>query len=311
MTIEHAGGGGRAGHEVERVLRALGERQQQVANRAQLHAAGLGRGAIAARLLNGRLVLLYRGIYLIDRRRPSPDGLAMAAVLACGPSACLGDLWAAATWGMLDLPRSLRSLPQVLTRGGRKRRRPGIATRAVSLSKDETTTCRRIPITTPARTILDLCAVADRRTAEQAMAVAGRRNLVRRPQLERLADRHAGRPGVPALRALLGGGRPAMTRSEAERRMLALIRRARLPEPETNQPLYEYEIDFLWREARLGVEADGYAWHSARDAFNADRARDARLGSLGWLILRFSWDQLVDEPEVVLTRLAQTLARRS
>ena len=109
--------------------------------------------------------------------------------------------------------------------------------------------------------------------------------------------------GTTALRAATIH-EPQFTRSEAERRFLALIREARLPEPAVNTRVGGYEVDFLWPSKRLIVEIDGYAFHSSRAAFERDRRRDADLQTLGYRILRFTPRRLNDEPVAVVAAVA-------
>jgi very-short-patch-repair endonuclease len=90
-----------------------------------------------------------------------------------------------------------------------------------------------------------------------------------------------------------------------------LVRRARLPSPEINIRLGSYEVDFLWPRERVIVEVDGYAFHSSRRAFEDDRRRDADLAARGFHVILITWRQIVSEPEAVLVRLAQALARSS
>jgi very-short-patch-repair endonuclease len=75
-----------------------------------------------------------------------------------------------------------------------------------------------------------------------------------------------------------------------------------------NARVNHYEVDFLWREQRLIVEVDGYAYHGTRAAFERDRARDADLQARGYRVMRVTWRQLVDEPEALIARIAQALA---
>jgi very-short-patch-repair endonuclease len=111
------------------------------------------------------------------------------------------------------------------------------------------------------------------------------------------------------LRALLSGdASPALTRSQAEERFLALVRRAQLALPEANVGVGGYEVDFLWRSQRLAVEVDGFAFHSSRRAFNRDRRRDSLLSLKGLRVLRITWSQIVEEPEAVAALLAHNLA---
>jgi very-short-patch-repair endonuclease len=115
--------------------------------------------------------------------------------------------------------------------------------------------------------------------------------------------------GVAALREATRR-EPARTRSEAERRLLELIRAARLPEPQTNARVGPYEADFLWPEARLVVEVDGYAFHSTRAAFERDRRRDAELQALGQQVMRVTWRQIEDESEALFASLALAYGQR-
>ena len=77
--------------------------------------------------------------------------------------------------------------------------------------------------------------------------------------------------------------------------------------PESNVSVGDYEVDFYWRRERLIVEVDGFAFHSSQRKFESDRRRDAGLTARGLRIMRVTWRQLVDEPEAVLVRLAQSL----
>jgi len=103
--------------------------------------------------------------------------------------------------------------------------------------------------------------------------------------------------------------RPALTRSEAERRLLDLLRAAGLPPTAVNARIGRYEVDLLWRPQRLVVEVDGYAYHGTRAAFERDRRRDAELQAAGHRVIRVTWRQLVEEPEAVVDRIAQALAQ--
>jgi very-short-patch-repair endonuclease len=146
------------------------------------------------------------------------------------------------------------------------------------------------------------------RTLEAALATAERDRLSRRRDVLRLIARGPRRRGLHALRALLANsGAAALTRSEAEKRLLALVRRGGLPAPATNVLVEGQEVDFLWSEARLVVEVDGFAFHASRSAFESDRRRDARLAALGYRVVRTTWRQIVEEPEATLVGLARTL----
>lgn len=89
----------------------------------------------------------------------------------------------------------------------------------------------------------------------------------------------------------------------APARTLELVRTAGLPAPETNAHLLGYEVDFLWRAAKLVVEVDGFAYHSTREAFERDRRRDARLQAAGFRVVRFTYRQIVAEPDSTIACL--------
>jgi very-short-patch-repair endonuclease len=159
--------------------------------------------------------------------------------------------------------------------------------------------------------LLDLSGEASSRELEQALAQAERRHLVIHSNLLALLARYPGRPGGGRLGSLLHGPeRPALARSEAEERFLALVRRAELPAPDVNVRFGGYELDFLWREAALALEIDGFAFHGDRAAFEADRRRDAALAASGVQVMRVTWRQVRDEAEATLVRLVRALASR-
>ncbi len=101
---------------------------------------------------------------------------------------------------------------------------------------------------------------------------------------------------------------PVWTRSEAEERLLTLIRKAGLPRPLTNAHIHDHEVDFFWRTERLVVEVDGFAFHRSAYQFERDRRRDAELVAHGYRVVRVTWRQLTRESESVLVRLARAMA---
>jgi very-short-patch-repair endonuclease len=100
---------------------------------------------------------------------------------------------------------------------------------------------------------------------------------------------------------------PRLTRSEAERRLVKLVRAARLPLPVTNTRLAGWEVDAFWPRHRVVVEVDGYAYHGNRAAFERDRRKDAALVAAGYRVVRITWRQLADEPHAVVALLARLL----
>ena len=101
------------------------------------------------------------------------------------------------------------------------------------------------------------------------------------------------------------------TRSRLERRLLALVRRAGLPEPLVNHRIGPYTVDFFWPAFNLVVETDGWATHGYRAAFERDRARDAHLAAAGITVLRITERRLTREPVRVIATIAQAAAARA
>jgi very-short-patch-repair endonuclease len=285
-------------------------RPHGVIGRTRLLVAGMPTHAVDRRVAAGFLRPIHRGVYAVGPVQ-SGDASEAAAALACGDRAWISH---ASAGGLLRVlakrPRDDVDVTVVARHAPRHR---GIRVHRVQLLyRDEVTRFRQIPVTTPARTLLDLATVLPLRELEQAIAEAERRHDGAQRRLLGLLARYPGRAGTAKLRELLGGPRdPAFTRSEAERKFLELVRRAGLPAPEPNVRLHGYEVEFLWRDEVLAVEIDGYAFHHDRSAFEADRRRDADLAAHGIQAIRITWRQITDEPEASLVRLVQALAERA
>ncbi len=298
--------------ELEERVAALAARQHGSVTRAQLVAAGLSQWAVGRRLRAGRLRQLHRGVYRVGPLE-APFAAEMAAVLACGPNAVLSHLSALAIW----LPESDRASPrrhppvEITTTNERGRRRPGIRVHQVArLDRDERTTQLGIPITTPARTLIDVAGAVGSGQIEAAVARAEREGLVARDELLRRLDRHRRRPGSGVLRAILEAHRDAaLTRSAAEEAFLALVRKARLPHPETNVRIGAFEVDFLWRARGIAVEVDGFRYHSSRARFEGDRRRDAWLLAHGITVVRLSWRQVTEDALATAVQIGLALQR--
>lgn len=271
----------------DEAIAELAERQHGVVARAQLVALGLGRGAIDERLKKKRLHRVHRGVYAVGYRGRTRTGWWMAAVLACGPGAVLSHRCAAALWGILEgWPTIVDvSVPRPLGP------RDGIRVRRASIAADERTVHAGIPVTTVARTLLDLAAVLDLHQLNRALERAEALRLADGTPLVALVERHRGRRGTANLRAAMKEGiRPVVTKSELERRFLTFIDEAGLPRPRTNVWLQVgddwVEVDCAWAEQRLIVELDSRAYHRSVQAFERDRRRDRALLVGGWRVSR-------------------------
>jgi very-short-patch-repair endonuclease len=131
-----------------------------------------------------------------------------------------------------------------------------------------------------------------------------------------LADRvrrHAGRLGAPQLARLsrlAGSG----ARSAAERIALRLLREAGITGWEANASVYDEDglvgvADVAFEAVRLALEFDGWAYHVTPDRFQSDRRRQNRLVAAGWTVLRFTWRDLTERPDYVISTITAMLAR--
>jgi len=210
----------------------------------------------------------------------------MAATLATG--GVLSHATAAAAWDLLPVGGGAIHIT-VPGHVGRKRRAGIRIHRSVTLRVEDTTTVEGIPITEPHRTLKDLATTLSGRRLEQAVNRAERRIDWTRLQ-----------QGAPSsLQAVLSRYTTHATRSELEERFLRLCDDHGIPRPETNIRVEGYEVDFVWRDARLIVEVDGYEHHRSPTTFEADRERDAVLTLAGWRVLRFTYTQVSARPDWV------------
>ena len=302
--IRHAG---RASARTrERGIARLADRQHGVVARSQLMALGFGRGAINHRVGAGRLHRLHTGVYAVGHKRVSPHGRWMAAVLACGPTALLSHRSAAFLWGILPP----FAYPPDVTTAGRCRGRPRIVLHRSRLHPDDCATRDHIPVTSVARTLLDLAEVVPQRHLARAMENAERRSLFDLTAVEQLVVRSRGRHGLAPLTAGLRDYRPPeFTRSELEQRFLRLCEQAGVPPPAANLFIAGAEVDMSWPDHRLVVELDGHETHRTRAAFERDRQRDTALQLAGYRVLRITHRRLRSDPAAVLGAVRSLLDR--
>lgn len=295
--------------DIDLAIAAFADRQHGVVARWQLVARGASPDAIDRRLGSRRLRALHRGVYAAGHAALRPEGFWIAAVLALGPAAAyLSHASAAALWGLR--PPGGRRI-DVTVRSGAGRRRPGLCVRRhAALAPGETAIRSAIPVTSPARTLLDVAATQPRRAVERALDQAEVLRIFDLADLQRVVAAHRGRPGAPLLAALLADGAAGstLTRSDLEDAFLTLCDVAGLARPRVNERVVGLEVDFHWPLSRLAVEVDGFAFHRTRRAFERDRERDALLAAAGWVTQRFTHRQVIDRPDEVIRALRRSLS---
>ena len=196
--------------------------------------AALGTTALWVRVRNGRLHPLHRGVYAVGHANPPLEGRWLAAVKACGPGARLSHFSAAALWGFVPWDDRF---PEVTIEGPAPRSHRGIRIHRTPPSTATTSTePPRLPVTAPARTLVDLASVlpyaALRRAVRQAQALRHTSTAHLLAARARLGPRR----GAARLARIIATG-PAPTRSELEDVVLDLLLRGGLEHPDVNVPL--------------------------------------------------------------------------
>jgi len=148
-------------------------------------------------------------------------------------------------------------------------------------------------------------------SVERAIEQAEIRRELDMTAIDDVLARADGRRGATALRTLLSEMQlgSTRTRNDLEEAFLAICRQANTPPDAVNEWIAYpegggAEADFVWRDQHLIAEVDGRATHLTARAFEHDRARDQRLATLGWRVVRFSWRQVETEP----ARVAATVS---
>jgi very-short-patch-repair endonuclease len=258
------------------------------------------------------LIVLHPGVFALGHAALSIRGRWLAATFACGEHAVLSHGTAAALWELMTgQPRTFHvTVPGT---AGRDMPRGVRLHRYQSLDPEHDVTVRDgIPVTTVARTLLDLATYLPPRYVRRAFAQADVLQLVDFADVQRLVAEHPRRRGTRAFAAVAYAHRPGgdRSRSDFEERVVELCERAGFPRPRVNAMLVGLEVDVSWPELRIAVEADSFAYHRTRAAFERDRERDARLMANGFLVHRFTERQLAEAPETVVAAIRRSLSDR-
>jgi len=269
-----------------------------VATRQELLRSGITDREIEWRRGTGALIDEHRGTYRVGHRAPSANATYLAAVRACGDGALLAGGAAAYLYRLVKGPApraevialTERRVPGVITH--RARRQPGA----------DATTRRGIPITTVARTLVDLAAVLGEEELAWACHQAGVRHGTTPAQVEAVLRRRPTSRGAGKLRRVLSG-EVKVTLSKLERGFLGRLQDAGLPLPVTNRPAGGRRVDCRWPEHGLTVELDGYRFHNSRHSWVQDRAREREAHARGDDFRRYTWEDVFDHPRLMMREL--------
>jgi very-short-patch-repair endonuclease len=292
----------------EAIIAAHAARQHGVVTRRQLVEAGLGRGAIEHRVRLGWLHRMHRGVYAVGHPPLTREARWIGAVLAHGDGAGLSNACATALWEIRPYNGTWIDVT-VPTRGGRARRERIRLHRSSTLAADDITTHRCIPVTTIARTLLDIASTLPAHALDRTVEQTEIRRLFDLSAIDRTLARNPHHPGAARLRAALMRYRDdERTRSDLEAIFRTLCATHGLPHPHVNHIVAGNEVDFFWPDGRLIVETDGRATHFTLAAYERDRARDARLTTLGYRVLRFTERQVAADSAIIAHQLRALLA---
>jgi very-short-patch-repair endonuclease len=299
----------------EAFLTELAESQFGVFCRSQALALGYLADAINRKIQTARWIVMHRGVYRLAGVPESLDQLYIAAVLYGGPGALLAGEPAGYKWG-LDTCRPLKA-HIVTLRNIRDERIRALRTTLRPPAEDRFLV-DRIPVTSPTRTLIDLASLVSSHRLQHALDSALRKQLTTTDLLQARIDAlsQRGRRGIGTLQRFVREAMSSPTPdSWLERTFISLLRHAGF-----GQPIRQFTVDVGWRnpihidfaypDLLIGIETDGYEPHSARPQWQEDRRRDAALALRGWLILRFSRDDIVNRPDYVLATLRAALHQR-
>jgi very-short-patch-repair endonuclease len=275
---------------------------------------GLSTGQITRLLATGMFLRPQPGVLIVGAAPATWEQDVAVAVLSAGAGAVASHMTAAALWGMLN------------TSGGRievavprwdRTHREYVIHESQDLAAQDVTYLNDIPITSPARTIVDLGAVF-RSAVQEAFNRARRAGLVELVDVVDVVGRvgRKGRRGVGPARELIRDQRLNLDRTEshAEDVYLKISRMAGLPEPvqqcdiRDDQGWFICRADFAYPSVSLVVFIDGFAYHSDQEAFQRDRTQQNLLELIGWRYLRFTYRDLIDHSINVVDQVRRALS---
>jgi hypothetical protein len=302
--------------EADRAIAARAAQHHGVITVSVAEQLGLTRAMRRSRLASGQLVEVDRGVLRIAGAPVTFEAVARATTLAGGPGALASHRMAAALWGFDEYRPGVREI--TIPRGRTHRRDGVIVHESTDLDRTTPRVHRGVPITDPARTLLDIALRSSDRRLLAAIESARRARLTTWPELiaTLLAHARRGRPGVQRLRRVLAANidRDEITDSGFEALVLALLAEHDIDRPVLHHRVIDAAghlvaiVDLAYPELKIAIELDGQV-HLRREVFERDRPRQNRLELLGWTVLRFTWAMYASAPEVIVREILAALRR--
>ena len=314
---------------VREALIRCGEWRGGLATPALLRAEGVTRSALSRACASGEVLRVHRGVYSTEPLGPWPvfavtsDGVAAelvrhvrAVMLALGESATVGARTAAGLrgWGLLVEPRGVVDV--VVPRGRhnvRVARARALQRRQVQRELWEVGQQAPLWLSTAVATVLDCCRVLPHEEAVVVCDSALRSRQVTLRELRQASSRLRGVREAGRVRRVLLACDPSAG-SVLESVLRVRMTQAGIAGFATQQAIcdgagrYVVRVDFCFARQRLVVETDGARWHGDS---RRDQTLDNRLGAAGWRVLRFSWAQVVHDPDAVLDLVRAALSSGS
>jgi very-short-patch-repair endonuclease len=264
--------------------------------------AGVTVKEIEHRLRTRALLREHRGVYRVGHRAPTLEARNLAAVRACGHGALLSGRAAAHQLGIL---KGSAPPPEVTT--PTERRVPGVRTRrSRGIHAEDRMIYRGIPVTSVARTLVDLAGSSSAEDLARACHEAGVRYRTTPPQVEAALARRPNSPGAATLRQVLRGD-VHVTLSKLEARFLTVLQDAGLPLPQTNRLAGGRRVDCRWPDRQLTIELDSYRYHQSRHAWEQDRRREREAHARGDEFRRYTYGDVFEDPQQLLAELRTLL----
>jgi very-short-patch-repair endonuclease len=297
-------------HQVLARVAQLARRQHGLFSKAQAFEAGLTIHQLKHRLRSGEFVVVDTNVYRFPASPITALQRSMAACLA-GPAVAshrsAGVLW--------DFPGMPTGIVEVTALRHLRRHSPDVVWHeSYHLTERDITELHGIPVTRPVRTFLDLAGVLDAKALEIVYFDGLRRNLLSIAAIWRRWEQLGPlRHGAGKVRALLeqqtAGESP--TESDLETLFWQLVREFELPAPTRQVWVHvgatPYRIDFVYPERRLGIELLGRKFHFGEPKEVKNRLRRNDLGTIGWIVLEITWDDMTRHPDRVVRTIRNAL----
>lgn len=262
--------------------------------------AATSKKALASAVARGEVERLARGIYALP-------GLAPDRMTALAYDGVLSHVSAARAWNLPLLVTPAK--PHIIVPAKRRPRRgPPAVLHWAEVTAEE----RRAGMTSPLRTVVDCARLLPFAEALAVADAALANRLVQPEELQAAANAMRG-PGCSAARqvATWADGR-AGSFLESMLRALLITSDVGGFEPQflVTSGAFRFRVDLGHREARLALEAEGYEFHGSPNDFAADCLRYDELVTAGWLVLRFTYQQVIGDPAWVVATVRRALEVR-